>query len=673
MAYKQKINPRTGKFNLVGSDQEGIADVTSQDGSISVTEPSDGVKDLSVNTASGPLKQEFDTLHEIYNKYKRRPSGNIDTEGIEKHWIFPQDVSLTGSVNKPMPSGSSQYGDWLLVAICTSGVNGSVDTEGKITLNSFSVGNHTDPQLQDASVQFPLLDFRWRLLRGENVTEPDNGAPPHLFVSDLTCKNTSYKECKGQTVGSDAPTWNFDPGTDFMCVCHKVTQAEYGVSLFSSNAGYNYVYFIFLRHKIWHCFYLSLEMTRIVTGSPNQCSFWTNNYHYNAAMQSPATALWNNVMKSPSWAYSSTSGTALANWCQYCDRQENRGQFRDILCQTLFGEMSEHGVTALPTGTRVMAEVSTGMTQSADNATDEAFNNLAEHLAFADSKIWESKAWSGLTSFSGQNVWSDGTNIYYSNDADQYVLDKATSTWIAKTWSGLTSFSGQNVWSDGTNIYYLYESDRYVLDKETSTWSVKTWSGLYATAKGQNVWSDGTDYYLSSGNNQYVLDKATSTWSAKTWSGLTSFSGQNVWSDGTDIYCSTASDQYVLNKATSTWSAKTWNGLTSFNGAYIWKDGSDIYYSNSSSQYALDKATSTWSAKTWSGLTSFNGQRVWSDGTYTYSSNGGTQHVLNLAVLSDSEFAFRRSASDTWKKVTMSDIKNYLIKTIEQTFAIERR
>jgi hypothetical protein len=189
------------------------------------------------------------------------------------------------------------------------------------------------------------------------------------------------------------------------------------------------------------------------------------------------------------------------------------------------------------------------MTQSADNATDEAFNNLAEHLAFADSKIWESKAWSGLTSFSGQNVWSDGT----------------------------------------------------------------------------------------------------------------------------DIYCSTASDQYVLNKATSTWSAKTWNGLTSFNGAYIWKDGSDIYYSNSSSQYALDKATSTWSAKTWSGLTSFNGQRVWSDGTYTYSSNGGTQHVLNLAVLSDSEFAFRRSASDTWKKVTMSDIKNYLIKTIEQTFAIERR
>jgi hypothetical protein len=121
-------------------------------------------------------------------------------------------------------------------------------------------------------------------------------------------------------------------------------------------------------------------------------------------------------------------------------------------------------------------------------------------------------------------------------------------------------------------------------------------------------------------------------WESKAWSGLTSFSGQNVWSDGTDIYCSTASDQYVLNKATSTWSAKTWSGLTSFNG-----------------------------------------QRVWSDGTYTYSSNGGTQHVLNLAVLSDSEFAFRRSASDTWKKVTMSDIKNYLIKTIEQTFAIERR
>jgi hypothetical protein len=357
MASKQKINPRTGKFNLVGSDQEGITDVTSQDGSISVTEPSDGVKDLSVNTASGPLKQEFDTLHEIYNKYKRRPSGNIDTEGIENHWIFPQDKSVQGNVNLPMATGSSQYGDWLLVAICISGTNGSVDTEGRITLKSFSMGSDVDPQLSN-TVKFPTLDFRWRLLRGENATDPDSGVPPQLLISDMVYVPTEYKECKGQTVSPSAPTWTFDPSTDFMCVCHKVTQAEYSVSKFTANAGYSYVYYVFLRHKIWHCFYTSLEMTRIVTGSPVQCSYWTNNYHYNAAMQSPATALWNNVMKSPAWTQQGQVSVPLSYWTQYCDRSDNRGAFRDIKCQTLFGETAEHGVTALPTGTRVMAQTS---------------------------------------------------------------------------------------------------------------------------------------------------------------------------------------------------------------------------------------------------------------------------------------------------------------------------
>jgi hypothetical protein len=660
MAYKQKINPRTGKFNLVGSDQEGgLTDVTSQDGSISVTSPSSGVKDLSVNMNTGPLKTEFDTLHEIYNKYKRRPSGNIDTEGIENHWIFPQDKSVQGNVNLPMATGSSQYGDWLLVAICISGTNGSVDTEGRITLKSCSVGSYVDPQLSN-TVKFPTLDFRWRLLRGENATEPDSGVPPQLLISDMVYVPTEYKECKGQTVSPSAPTWTFDPSTDFMCVCHKVTQAEYSVSKFTSNAGYSYVYYVFLRHKIWHCFYVSLEMTRIVTGSPVQCSYWTNNYHYNAAMQSPATALWNNVMKSPAWTQQGQVSVPLSYWTQYCDRSDNRGQFRDIKCQTLFGETAEHGVTALPTGTRVMGATSapetTGMTQSADNATDEAFHNLAEHLELADPKLWEQKTWSGLSGFYGIYIWTDGTEVYSSAGSYQYVLDKSTSTWNVKTWSGLLAFDGPNVWTDGTNIYYSYGSSQYVLDKATSTWNVKTWNGFSVFFDGSQVWTDGTNIYYSNGSDQYVLDKSTSTWSVKTWSGLSGFFGTQVWTDGTGIFYSFGSDQYVLDKSTLTWSRKTWNGLTEFSGPNVWNDGTDVYYSNGSIQYILNKATSTWNVKTWSGVTTLYGSSIWSDGTNIYCSAGNIQYALNLAILSDSEFAFRRSASDTWKKIKMSDI-----------------
>ena len=110
------------------------------------------------------------------------------------------------------------------------------------------------------------------------------------------------------------------------------------------------------------------------------------------------------------------------------------------------------------------------------------------------------------------------------------------------------------------------------------------------------------------------------------------------------------------------WGKKTWNGLNKPDGKLVWTDGTGIYYSSGTSQYVLDKSTSTWSAKTWNGLSNFDGNRIWRDGTNIYFSNGSDQYVLTPAILSDSEFAFRRSASDTWQKVKMSDIEKYINK-----------
>ena len=238
------------------------------------------------------------------------------------------------------------------------------------------------------------------------------------------------------------------------------------------------------------------------------------------------------------------------------------------------------------------------------------------------------KTWSGLASFDGGNIWTDGENIYYSSYSDHYILDKSTSTWNKKTWNGLTSFMGQYIWTDGDDIYYSSRSDQFILDKATSTWNTKTWTGL-TSFRGDLIWTDGENIYYSDGSTQYVLDKVTSTWNHKTWSGLTEFRGDNIWKDGENIYQSAGSNQYILDKTTFTWSAKTWTGLTSFSGKYIWTDGDNIYYSYSSDQYVLDKSTSTWNAKVWGGLVSFSGDYIWTDGNDIYYSISLNQCILS--------------------------------------------
>ena len=265
---------------------------------------------------------------------------------------------------------------------------------------------------------------------------------------------------------------------------------------------------------------------------------------------------------------------------------------------------------------------------------------------------WSTKTWNGITNFTGNYIWTDGTDIYYSGGgSSQYVLDKATSTWSSKYWDGpFSSIDGTNVWTDGTNVYYSSGSKQYVLNKSTSVWSKKTWSG-YTRVDGQDIWTDGTNYYYSYNSYQYVLNKSTSTWSAKTWSGLTSFSGDNIWTDGTNIYYSDAniSNHYVLNKSTSTWSVKTWSGLTKFAGYQIWTDGTDVYYSSYTDQYVLNKSTSTWSTKTWGGLTNFDGMYIWTDGTDTYYSyyvTGTTkQYVLNKPILNSLKHYYYNGSS----------------------------
>jgi len=240
------------------------------------------------------------------------------------------------------------------------------------------------------------------------------------------------------------------------------------------------------------------------------------------------------------------------------------------------------------------------------------------------------------SSFAGRYVWNCGQNVYFSEGNVQYFLNKSTYVWEPKTWNGVTSFDGDNVWTDGTD-YYLDSS--YVLDGDT--WSRVTWNGL-TSFSADNIWKAGDKIYYSSGETHYELtNKSTRTWSAKTWTGLTSFDGKNVWGSSDKIFYSKlltvsngpygssgSAEHYVLNIATDTWSTTTVFGSSLFNGYSGWTMDGKIWYFNeiykSPTPYFSGYYTA-FNLETMSFTTSFSkqfyGYDVWSDGKNFYLSS----------------------------------------------------
>lgn len=261
--------------------------------------------------------------------------------------------------------------------------------------------------------------------------------------------------------------------------------------------------------------------------------------------------------------------------------------------------------------------------------------NISEYKIFADiifvasyDKVggtFEAITFNGLSSLSGQHIWTDGTNIYYSANGnylfdssslswskienwetgtgvymwtdgstyycsygrDQYVFDNDTNTWIEKDWKGLSNFYGSNIWTDGSDIYFSNYSQQYKLNKDTSTWITMSWNNRPAALNGDGIWEFNGNIYFSYNDQQYVLNKELLTWSEIIWNGFSTLDGRHVWTDGINAYYSYGVDQYVLNEQTSTWTKVVWNGISEFDGFYIWTDGTNIYYSKSSEQYKL--------------------------------------------------------------------------------------
>lgn len=283
--------------------------------------------------------------------------------------------------------------------------------------------------------------------------------------------------------------------------------------------------------------------------------------------------------------------------------------------------------------------------------------------------VWDAKTWNGFN-FNNTNasfIWKDGDIVYCScynyatSVTEHYVLNKKTSTWETKIWNTTYDYiTGNQIWDDGNNIYYSNAIIQYALNKETSTWEAKTWNGEFTRPSKNCIWKDSDKVYYSDGDLQFVLNKETSTWETKTWNGFNP-QGQYIWKDGNNVYLShkgeewdfsdpenpiqiTINYQYVLDRETDTWIEKDWNGFEPEDSFMIWSDGFNTYYSQSDIyQKVLNRKTDTWEDKTWASnvtLQFLTGENVWNDGENVYHSLNGTYNYALIRTMNNTINSF---------------------------------
>ena len=335
-------------------------------------------------------------------------------------------------------------------------------------------------------------------------------------------------------------------------------------------------------------------------------------------------------------------------------------------------------------------------------------SNTTFYAMFNRIYAFEAVEYKDLVQLTGQYVWNDGENVYYSYQDEQYVLDKETNTWSKKEWKGLDNIVGSYIWTDGTNVYYSYNSNNYVLNKQTSVWTRKTWSGL-TKINANYIWTDGTKIYHTEQGNHYILNVETSTWTRKNWSGVGDpYYAYDIWFAGNNVYCENilgdyykfdkTNDKwveitmvepssyfslidiwcdnenayyknYVYDVETNTWVDNGWTGLTSVDGDYMWLDENDnMYYSNDNTHYSFDKSSKTWSLIDWKGISGFDTTYIWSTDANTYYSYGSLQYKLNKETLTWKKKNWNVesvSKSNIW-----SDGENYYLSSATQQYVL---
>ena len=288
--------------------------------------------------------------------------------------------------------------------------------------------------------------------------------------------------------------------------------------------------------------------------------------------------------------------------------------------------------------------VTSGVNANVESTTiEELMNDLVIQVVTGFSNNWSTKTWSGFSEVEGYYIWSDGTNTYYSNDSDQYVLQG--DTWVQKVWNPIVLAKvpqyGNYIWTDGLNWYYSggNNTKQYKLS-EDGYWVSYSWN--YTGFNGDHIWTDGDRIFISRGTTtgQKILNRSTNSWEDVTWSGLSSnLDSETIWSDGEDVYVTIdQNESYRLNKGTFTWTSVTiTNTPAYFYVSEVWSDGENTYYDNDTegevAHLIWNKSTLTWDTHSWTGIPGgIWGSEIWKLGNQIYSSYSTDQYVLDKAT-----------------------------------------
>lgn len=106
---------------------------------------------------------------------------------------------------------------------------------------------------------------------------------------------------------------------------------------------------------------------------------------------------------------------------------------------------------------------------------------------------WVKQNWSDPSVIRSYYMYAYDGTIYMSGSQwqDAYRFNRATNTWIKTSKFG--TVEGYDVWTDGTELYYSHGSIQWVYDADNSEWKNKTWP---FTFNGRNVIKIDNVFYI---------------------------------------------------------------------------------------------------------------------------------------------------------------------------------